>query len=63
MVKNYFEYLKKKSNDYGLAFLKGQTINSATFDDANVEIPGRDGFLTIAHFRIKLATVSKFFGQ
>lgn len=57
MVKNYFEYLKKKSNDYGLAFLKGQTISSATFDDANVEIPGRDGFLTMSNKRYKSANL------
>lgn len=55
MVKNYFKYLGKKSSDFGITFLKNQTLNSAIFDDSNIEVPGRDGYLTMSNQRYKSA--------
>ncbi|XRJ96587.1 distal tail protein Dit [Latilactobacillus sakei] len=53
MARAYFNFLNQKSTDFNLVILSDQTLGSASYDDSDIEIPGRDGYLTITKNRLK----------
>lgn len=52
-VKNVFIFDGKSSGDYGIYISGGQTFNAPERDVESIEIPGRNGNLTISRNRFK----------
>lgn len=55
---NFFIFNGKSSRDFGIYISGGQTFNAPERDTESIEIPGRNGNLTISRNRFKNITVS-----